>query len=147
MKIIVQGQDPATLPFNLACQKCSTVVELLGSELQTAVDSAGNGISYIKCPVCQADIDSCAANQQLAKDILDKQAAVKKQLAQEMREAQEEKERQRLKAEREFENSDEYDRYYSRDSDRYKGGPTGPLPPPELPVLPCVTKIAKMAIK
>lgn len=146
MKIIVQGQDPATLPFNLACQKCSTVVELVASELQTTSDNTGNGYTYVKCPVCGADIDRCESNQKLAKDILDKQANEKKQAAQQIREAREEKERQRLKAELAAENSEEYDRYYSRDGG-YKGGPTGPLPPPELPVLPCVTKIAKMAIK
>lgn len=115
MKVVYRGTSPESLPFNLECSNCGTIVEVLKTELAHSPDQRDPG-SYIHCPVCKKEIWDkpnvrANASVKLAKKAEEKRREIEKN------------------------SGDSRDYSYMRDYDPgpRSGGATGPLPPPELP--------------
>lgn len=132
MKIISKGVDPKEVPFNLACSKCMTVVEVTKRELKSFDGGYHNeeNADYIECPVCKNLIYDTADIRKLAWKILDQKEKAES-----------------VHRDPRGDDFNPWAGYYDSEPKGRSGGPTGPCPPPELPLLPCVGKVVRMATK
>ena len=122
MKIVVKGTNPNDVPFNLECYKCGTIIELTANELKYQGGDSGGGDSgkYVKCPTCANTIwDTPEARQKTALKL-------------------------KQKADQDRIKESNYRSDWGDDDKPRSGGPSGPLPPPELPH--CVKFVKALAI-
>lgn len=139
MKIVVKGVDPAQLPFHLACEKCSTVIEVTKEELNKHQENRNEGdCDFINCPVCKNFIYDTPRIRAKALEVINQQNNHKKQKTNSSDVY--------MDAHRTDPRGDDFNPYgYWNDPPKRSGGPTGPCPPPELPLLPCIKKAAHLA--
>lgn len=73
MHIVKRGVDPKEKPFKLTCKTCSTVVELVASELTLSQPDWPwvPDTCFCRCPVCQGTIYDSPENRNKSKDYLD----------------------------------------------------------------------------
>lgn len=107
MKVLIKGKIPEKVQFNLICKNCNTVIEVDPEDLRNQKYTSRQ---YIDCPTCNKNICDTSENRLEANNFLAKE---RKNSSCDMREY-----------------STGYQESYNPPR---SGGPTGPLPPPELP--------------
>jgi hypothetical protein len=62
MKVIHQGNNPATVPLQCTCGQCRSVIEFLPFEAKRTFDQREGDFYSITCPVCQFTITTDVRN-------------------------------------------------------------------------------------
>ncbi len=130
MKIVYAGVNPEDKPFHLECRECKTIVEIFKRELsqQKADGPQLVGSEYVVCPTCKKWIFDTAAVRASAEEKL-KTVAAKKE---ETQPQQHHDLRDDPPYARGGVSYDPYEYPWTAPYGGRSGGPTGPLPPPEL---------------
>lgn len=135
MEVKIKGTLPEDMPFDIACPNCKTVYAATQRDYVNSADKNAE-IYKLSCVACKKTFEDTPENRLLAAEL------IKKENEKTIQENQKRKQAEIDKEIRTNSLSDYEEHFFGKP---YNGGPTGPLPPPELDLLPCVKKVIKMA--